>query len=176
MRVRSSAGISKWTTGFMVMRLRLLFWACRKRTTRQVFVEDDGVAHRAVRIERVARDHSNFGPASIAIQGFGGIAAFRVEDQQREASGSCAIFDLLHQHPAESPTACATVDEELGDVGAMLLVRHRCATQLNSSRNSLRIASDEEDRAFTRVGDALAPPVLRRLQRQRIEKADRGAG
>src|SRR4051794_9733590 len=139
----------------------------------KIFVEDDGVAQRAVRIQCVSWNDAHLRPSRLPVQRFRRVAAFRVERQQRDAGGFGAAFDLLHQHRAEALAACAAMHEKLRNVGAMRLIRHRCGTELDGAGNAVVIACDENDAC---VGEIRTPPLLRRLKRRRVEKADRGTG
>src|SRR5207244_5984672 len=62
----------------------------------EVLVENDGVARRAVGIERVVRDHTDARPAAALIKNFGALAAFCVQRQQRESGFAGALLDEFH--------------------------------------------------------------------------------
>jgi hypothetical protein len=68
----------------------------------KIFVEDDGVAQRSIRIQCVPRNDAHLGPSRLSVQRFRRIAAFRVERQQREAGGLGAACDLPHGTTVES--------------------------------------------------------------------------
>src|ERR1051326_2597803 len=103
-------------------------------------VEEYRGAPRPVWVQREIRYFANARPAERDIQPLGGGAFARVEQEKREALLGGVALELFHECAGDAASTRAPMDHELGDVGAVWLVRCPRRLQLDSADNPVAVS------------------------------------
>src|ERR1043166_1691678 len=135
-------------------------------------VEEYRGAPRPVWVQREIRYFANARPAERDIQPLGGGAFARVEQEEREALLGGVALELFHECAGDAASTRAPMDHELGDVGAVWLVRCPRRLQLDSADNPVAISRDQDHRARRRARERLPPPSGSFLAAQVRHEAD----
>src|SRR3954451_12611258 len=111
------------------------------------FPEDGRVTRATVGIERVAGDHADRRPAEPAVEPLGGVAGDGVEDEQRLALSAGFFLGSCHQCLCDAALACAAVDEQLGDLTAVRLIRREGEQHLHRPDDLIAVEGREQQPA-----------------------------
>lgn len=119
---------------------------------RKFFVEDHRLMEAAaIGVDRKVRNGAGFRPAELSVEILRLAAAARVEHKQPESGAAGLFFDSLHELHTDSIASGSTMHDQLGDVGAMRLIRRPTRMKLHRSDDVAAFARDEKNRTRPRL-------------------------
>jgi aminoglycoside phosphotransferase (APT) family kinase protein len=131
------------------------------------------VAGPTVRVEGVAGNHADPRPPEAEVETLGVVARHRVQHKQGLARRKRFRLRVLHETLRDAALACGAVDEELGDLSTVRLIRGKREVHLNrADQQAIRKRSKEQPAALLDLGGHGLECVARFLMRERRHVAD----